>query len=54
MNKILHYLTCWIGSWIEILCCIINIVTFCYYRPWWDFAFMFWVTKKKVKNGYYS
>ncbi len=42
----------WLISWIEIACALINIITFTAYRPWWDFKFMAWSSKKAVlKNN---
>lgn len=37
-----------IQAWIELLCSLINIVTFTAYRPWWDFAFMAWWIKRQL------
>jgi hypothetical protein len=40
----------WISSWLDIICGLISVLTFCYYRPWWDFGFRIWTSKKHLKK----
>lgn len=40
----------WIRAWIEILCAFICIITLSFYRPWWDYKFMSWSTKKDLNR----
>jgi hypothetical protein len=42
----------WIGyyiaSWLDVICGTVNIITFCMYRPWWDFHFRAYWTKRII------
>jgi len=40
----------WIQSWIALLCELINIITLCYYRPWWDYNYMTSIFKYRLKS----
>lgn len=39
----------WISGWLDMLCGLISVITFCYYRPWWDFKFRIWTAKKNME-----
>lgn len=39
----------WIASWLDIICGIFSVLTFAYYRPWWDFNFRIWSMKRGLK-----
>lgn len=41
----LHRFFCWINSFIQIFCCIINIVTFTIYRPYLEISFLSWSSR---------
>jgi len=38
-----------VSSWIDIICASFSAITFCYYRPWWDFAFRIYWDKKILR-----
>lgn len=48
MNKFYFHFNNWIASWFDIICGVISVVTFTLYRPWWDFSFRAWATKKEL------
>lgn len=39
----------WVCSWLDTICGLISVVTFCAYRPWWDFKFRVWSSKMMLK-----
>lgn len=39
----------WIGSFLIIICHIINILTLCFWRPYWDVTFVMW-TQGKIRQ----
>ena len=41
----------WITAWLDLICSAINIITFCYYRPWWDYKYMFYISKKRTEKN---
>lgn len=41
----------WITSWISLICDSINILTLGIYRPWWDFKYISYKTKKNLKKS---
>jgi hypothetical protein len=45
MNK----LEIWLAAWIDMVCGFVGVITFTLYRPWWDFSFRGWATKRKLK-----
>lgn len=40
----------WISSWVDMICGLISIITFCMYRPWWDMTFRIWWDKRIFKH----
>ncbi len=48
--KIKIWIEHWIAAWLDMLCGFVCIITFCYYRPWWDFKFRIWADKKNINN----
>jgi hypothetical protein len=49
MKIFIHRFMIWIHAWIAIVCETINILTLTYYRPWWDFKFISWDSKRRLK-----
>ena len=47
--KIAIWIGNWISSWIDIICALLSVITFCYYRPWWDFKFRIYWDKKILR-----
>lgn len=40
----------WIIRWLELFCAIVGICTFSFYRPIWDFDYMFKSYEKDLKK----
>jgi hypothetical protein len=40
----------WIVSWLALPSNLINIITFTVYYPWWDFKFLAWTAKRRMKS----
>lgn len=38
----------WISAWMVVICGLIGIITFTYYRPWWDLEIRTYFTKKRL------
>lgn len=47
---IMIWLGKWLASWLDLLCGSISVVTFCIYRPWWDFKFRALWSEKTMKQ----
>jgi len=41
----------WVASWLDVICGAISVITFCAWRPWWDFTFRAYWAKKSLKNS---
>ena len=55
--KTLQWWYDWVAAWIDALCGIIGVLTFCLYRPWWDMSYRVYTTKKLIlrkKNENYG
>jgi len=51
MNKKMNvWLGQYISSYLDVICGAISIITFCYYRPWWDMDFRSWWLKRSLKE----
>ena len=48
--KFTIWLDHWISAWLDMLCGLISVITFCTWRPWWDFKFRCWTAKNKLIN----
>lgn len=40
----------WVISWVDMICGLVGIVTFCYYRPWWDYSIRSWCAKSYFES----
>lgn len=40
----------WIAAWIDMIVGLLGVITFGLYRPWWDFTYRCWATKKGLKR----
>lgn len=40
----------WVGYWLDMVCGIIGVLTLGFYRPWWDFDYRAWSSKKELKR----
>lgn len=40
----------WIAAWLDMLCGAISVITFCAWRPWWDFTFRAYWVKRVLSN----
>ncbi len=41
----------WISGWLDMMCGLISVLTFTLYRPWWDFKFrIYWSKKMLIKR----
>jgi hypothetical protein len=48
--KILIFLHNWIGAWLDVLCGVVSVITFTWYRPIWTFNWTCWISKKMLKR----
>lgn len=39
----------WLSGWLDMICGLISVITFTLWRPWWDFQFRAWSSKKYLK-----
>lgn len=39
----------WIAGWIDIVVGLIQVLTFGFYRPWWDMSWCAFCAKRKLK-----
>jgi len=46
----IHRFHTWVASWLDIVCGILSVVTFCFYRPWWDFKYRGWAAKRALRK----
>lgn len=46
----MNWINLWIASWLDMICGLISVVTFCKIRPWWDFSFRCRSTKRDLKK----
>jgi len=46
----LEWLEHWIASWLDMICGLISVITFCAWRPWWDFDFRAWSGIRRCKR----
>ena len=37
----------WVKAWLEVVCGVVNILTFTLWQPQWDFQFMVWISKRE-------
>lgn len=51
MMPIDFYFGNWIRGWIQLFSAIVTILTFGFYRPWWDFSFLSWYSRYHLKNN---
>jgi hypothetical protein len=42
------YLNRYVETWLAMLCAMVGVLTFGFYRPWWDFSFIIYSTKRSV------
>ncbi len=40
----------WIAAWADMICGLIAVLTFSFYRPWWDFRIRGYFTKRDLKK----
>lgn len=40
----------WLYYWLDLICSIVAILSFSYYRPDWDMLFSIWFTKRILKK----
>lgn len=38
----------YVRNWVDLICGMIGIITFGFYRPWWDIKFSCWYAKREI------
>jgi len=46
--KFNDWLGWWIAAWMDLICGLISVITFCMWRPWWDFSIRAWWGARKL------
>jgi hypothetical protein len=41
---------CWIAAWVDVIVGLIGVISLGFYRPWWDFSYSCWITKRNLKK----
>ncbi len=49
--KLEHWFHTWITAWLDMTCGFISVISFTFWRPWWDFSYRVWSSKRMIKKN---
>jgi len=50
MERISIWFENWIAAWFDLICGLITVVSLGAWRPWWDFEFRVWASKRRIRR----